>query len=432
MGVPPFSIAPGVNWLSSNRLGKECLGSPNLAAALDCWLSLHPQVSDRISWHPPGGPSVTWKDWTFGLKNQLHNHFLQAVNWYHSGMPAAMPEPFPMPLPKDIPADPAIGFGLCMTEQRAKNVYFSYVANTLAVELMARVPWTITSYSATELNRLLGFSELLQYRPLGNKFPATKFPGYYLQSNYSPATPSYVAHFFKENSLLGSSALDTVSRLFGWCRRLLHWFTDASSPLDAKLFWGPAAPPIGVSQVIEGTTYTGKVFPPPYSGHFTAGCGGTTAFMQSALRAMNIPVEDRAGGGHHMPFFWTIDRTLSHGDDPYNWLSKFTAFPGWPVPSNQQYLISGAQWTLWFGPLVDPVKAEANVDRRVADLAIHYQADHLLKLYCEDMKAQVSHGNSQVFQVLSKFYTVAELEAKQLWQKLDAKVIATGFCSLKP
>jgi hypothetical protein len=182
--------------------------------------------------------------------------------------------------------------------------------------------------------------------------------------------------------------------------------------------------------LIDGTTYTGKLVSPPKTfGHFTIGCSGTTQFMRSVLRAVNIPVEARFGGNHHMPFFPTVDRGLSHGDDPYNWRGDVTPFPGWPVPAKQEYLITGAQWDQWFGPGVAAATAASNVGRHIADLAIKYQSDHLLKLYCEDAKAQVSHANSKVFQDLKLFYTLAQLEAKQLWQKLEVKATGTGFCN---
>ena len=424
----PFGVKPDVAVLSKERVGAKCMQSPNLVAALDCWLKAHPSVASHLEWIPPSG-WVKWKDWPPGLKHELHNHFWNAVSWYRKGMPPNFPKPFPILLPKNIPGDPKYFGGLCMTEQTAKSIYLSYVANALAAELMGIFPWTITSYTAEDLRHMLGYTEFVQHALPS----ATQFPGYYLTSGTSPTLPYYVVHFFKKNSLLGPNALETVSRLVGWCRCLSHYWAEPSGPIDVTRFWGPDAPPIGVSQIIEGTTYTGKLSPPPVSfGHFTAGCSGTSEFLKSILLAVNIWVEGRFGGSHATPFFPTIDRALSHGDDPYSRLGIVTAFPGWPAPAWQEYLITGARWNQLFGPNVDWATAQANIGRRGAEIAFQYLSDTLLQSYCKDVKAQVSHANSEVFQVLKKFYTLDQLEWGQLWQRLEAKVLATGFCNQPP
>lgn len=413
------------------RVGPTCMkNAATLTAVLDCWLKANPKVSNRIEWKSPGVSALPWKNWPADLKHQLRQHFWLAFLWHRQKMPFPCPQPFSMPRPESIPGDPNIWFGFCMTEKVARSIYLSHVANSLAAELRGVFPWSITSYTEHNLSLLFAFSEFFSYRDAS----VTNFPGYYPQAHTLPATPYYAAHFFKANSLLGLYPLETVARLFGWCRNLSHaWAEPNTSQPDWTCFWGPGSPPIGASQLIDGTTYTGKLVSPPKTfGHFTIGCAGTTQFMKSVLRAVNIPTEDRFGGNHHMPFFPTIDRTLSHGDDPYSQLGDMSLFPGWPVPAKQEYLITGAQWDQWFGPGVAAATAESNVGRHVVDLAIKYQSDYLLALHCEDKKAQASHANSKVFQTLKSFYTLAQLEAKQLWQKLEAKATSTGFCNQQP
>jgi hypothetical protein len=418
-------VKPDVAMLSEKRVGKECMQSANLTAALECWLEAHPSVASNIRWIPPSG-SVAWKDWPFALKHELGHHFWQAVMWYRQGMPPAFPKPFPILLPKTLPGDPKYFGGLRMSEQTAKSIYLSCVANALAAELTGIFPWTITSYTAEDLWHLLGYFAYVQYAMPS----ATQFPGYYLVSDTSPTVPYYVVHFFKKNSILGPTALETVSRLVGWCRGLSHYWAEPNGPIDVTCFWGPDAPPIGVSQIIEGTTYTGKLFPVPVSsGHFTAGCSGTARFLKSVLLAVNIRAEDRFAGSHATPFFPTIDRALSHGDDPYSQLGIVTAFPGFPAPPWQEYLITGARWNQLFGPNVDWATANANIGRRNAEIAFQYLSDSLLKAYCNDLVAQVSHANSKVFQALKNFYTLGQLEWGQLWQRLEAKTLATDFCN---
>ncbi|HYJ04280.1 MAG TPA: hypothetical protein VEX43_04060, partial [Chthoniobacterales bacterium] len=361
------------------RVGHSCMSKGSTpGAVLDCWLKANPKVSNRIEWKSPGAPVLSWKDWPFALKSQLHHHFWHAFTWYHQKMPAAGPKPFSMPRPQTIPGDPDIWFGFCMAEGVARNIYLSHVANSLAAELRGVFPWSITGYTEQNLSLLFAFSEFFSCQ----EAPKTKFPGYYPQSHTLPATPYYAAHFFKAKSLLGLYPRATVAWLFGWCRNLSHaWAEPNTGQADWTCFWGPGSPPIGASQLIDGTTYTGKLVSPPKTfGHFTIGCSGTTQFMKSVLRAVNIPVEARFGGNHHMPFFPTLDRALSHGDDPYSRSGDMSAFPGWPIPGKEEYLITGAQWDQWFGPGVAPATAASNVGRHIADLAIKYQSDYLLAL----------------------------------------------------
>lgn len=417
-----------IAFLSPQRVSKNCLKLPNINAILDCWLTEHPEVSKLISWAAPDSSQVYWKDWPVVLKDRLHHHFGEMVAWYGNEMPINCPAPFPMPLPKTLPGDPLAGGGLKMMESTALNVYLSHIGNSLAAELTGAFSWSVTNYTPAQLRLLFEYSDLLAYHSAS----LTSHPGYYFQCTTSPATPGFVVSFFKKHSLIGADAVDTVGRLFGWAGSLGHFFGEPGYPHpNYPFFWGPESPPIPVSKIIEGTFYTGMLkFDPPWFSHWTAGCGGTTQFMKSVLHAMNIPVEARTAlCQHQMPFFPTIDRALSHADDPYSGLAKVTPFPGWPVPSKQEYLITGAQWNQWFGLGVDYATSESNIGRRVVDLAIQYQSDGLLKLYCKDLASQASHADGKVFGALSSFYTLAELEAKQLWQKLDAKASATGFCN---
>lgn len=58
---------------------------------------------------------------------------------------------------------------------------------------------------------------------------------------------------------------------------------------------------------------------------------------------------------------------------------------------------------------------------------IHLPND-VLKLYCADMLAGRSHINGWVYQTFNTYYSVAELEAKQLWQRMDTKIASLGGC----
>jgi hypothetical protein len=83
----------------------------------------------------------------------------------------------------------------------------------------------------------------------------------------------------------------------------------------------------------------------------------------------------------------------------------------------------------WFDPSLDTTTMYSNLGRRVVDLAIQYQSDVLLDCYCKDTAAHLDHASGQVYGMLNPFYTLAELEAMQLWDKLAAKAEAVNFCA---
>src|SRR5436309_2685972 len=70
-----------------------------------------------------------------------------------------------------------------------------------------------------------------------------------------------------------------------------------------------------------------------------------------------------------------------------------------------------------------------NVARHMGELGVKYQSDYLLSAYCQDTAANLDHASGQVYAALKTYYTVAELEALQLWDKLAEKAAATNFCA---
>ncbi len=411
---------------STERVGKTCLAKHDWYAVLDCWLDAHPHVASAIQWNLPAA-QCDWKHWPTWMRDELHQHFGEMLEWYANGMSTPYPSPFAMPLLTGRAQEPNV-WGPRMMDYMARTVYFSYVGNTLAAELHGAFGWSITTYSDQQLYWLMTWNDLIQYRSAS----ISKYPGYYLMTEISPATPAFVVNFLKSQSLLGPTALDTVARLVQWERCLSHYFkTEEEDSLKYTNFWGPYSPPIPASYMIDGSTYTGP--DNYYQGrveHWTAGCGGTSEFMKSVLRAVNIPVQAGMCGKspHRAPYFPTLNYGLSHGDDPYDETGVVSPFPGWPVPTPLEYLTTNTDWNNWFGPGLDAATCDRNVGRRIADLAIQYQSDLLMDAYCKDVASQATHANGQVFDALKTNYTVAQLEAMHLWDKLDAKVKATGFC----
>ncbi len=85
----------------------------------------------------------------------------------------------------------------------------------------------------------------------------------------------------------------------------------------------------------------------------TAGCWGTTGFMRSVLRSVNIVVVLETAGGHALPSFPTEASAgrpshMSHGDDPYSSLAKTSLHP------SHALLMDKTLWESWFFPPPSP------------------------------------------------------------------------------
>jgi hypothetical protein len=144
---------------------------------------------------------------------------------------------------------------------------------------------------------------------------------------------------------------------------------------------------------------------------------------------MNIPVEyvQPEGSGHAMPRFSVDGWYLSHGDDPYD--QYVTSTPQYPL---SKLLINQSTWDAWFGSAVATATRKNNIGRRVAELAAIHLPDALLRDYCGDITHSSPHATSSVAEYFSKWYSVAELEALGLWERLADKVALLGGCQQIP
>ena len=180
-----------------------------------------------------------------------------------------------------------------------------------------------------------------------------------------------------------------------------------------------------MTRVLDGTVQTSN---PSFGAmHRTAGCWGTTGLLRALLRVINIPCKLVTNAGHAQPYFMADSRYLSHGDDPYNALTKATP----PTPASE-ILTDQAKFDAWFGAAVSNSDKLNNIGRRTRELAITYLPNYLLHAYCSDIANGRTHGNGQVFDTLSRNYTVAELEAQSLWTRMDAKIAGFGGCVYVP
>ena len=155
--------------------------------------------------------------------------------------------------------------------------------------------------------------------------------------------------------------------------------------------------------------------------NWTAGCYGTTDFLVWVMRTVNIPARRRQSletCAHTMPHFPAENLYLSHGDDPYNSLSDAN-FPALYL------LITAPTWKKWF-ETGDQQTSCDNVGRRPVELGVWYLGEYIVGQYCADVLNGRDHASGKVYEHYSKYYSVAQLEATQLWERLAAAAPTSG------
>ena len=237
--------------------------------------------------------------------------------------------------------------------------------------------------------------------------------------------------------MIAQDRLKTIEILLEWCGGLVHFLGDFTAKnMEGHWQYRGEMP---VSRVISGTApifypyKQGDTSPPRELtyGHYTAGCWGTTAFLRAVLRVVNVPVmavtgSGSTGGTHSMPYFMSEGRYLSHSDDLYSQNTRSS--PGFPV---EELFIDQAIYDAWFGPDVSLPPGKSNVSRRVSDLTIKYLPRILLAQRCRDIREGRSRSRSLVLSWAGfPNYSVEELEATNLWERIDDKIDGLGGCPI--
>ena len=383
---------------------------------LNNWLDANPRVRDAIVWEFSNGVfNYFW--WPAHNRQMLSDAV--AAAWNTNSLLLNDPPPNTLTLADSAPPR------TILTQGDAWALYVTQVAYSLAAEIGGWTSWSITTYSTDELAILLDSREMFRWSSAGN--------GYEIHEGGSPvgvvpASPRTTLLFLYENGIYTCrSRLDVIDRMLDWSRQNLAHFSGGFEAKNMEDQWQyRGCPP--VLRMIQGTPFPASPVP-SFAGilHRTAGCWGTTAFLRAVPRVLNIPVKYEEHVNHAMPYFITEGLYLSHGDDPYSRLSKATP----PFPA-RELLIDQATRDAWFGSGVSTAQQNLNVGRRTLDLAIKYLPDELLRNRCADIAANKSHADSAVFDSLKTNYTVAELEGRDLWGKIDTKIAGFGGCTKIP
>ena len=388
----------------------EEVGEAEISPNLDAWLNAHPSVAACIVWEDSGG-AHGWSSWSAGQKAELR----QAFDLARIRSPISVADV--PPNQATFADDQQVTTILAATDAWA---YFkASAAQSLAAEIGGQLLWSLQGYSADQLAQLFDSREMFRW--------TSAPPGYRIDSMHGhivPGPPARSYEFLGTAGLIGNTRLDTVDRVVDWCRANLVHFSGGTTAANMEDQWQYRGwPPM--TRVLAGTQQTSH--PGLGAMHRTAGCWGTTGFLRALLRVINIPVKLVTNAGHAQPWFMADSRYLSHGDDPYNQLTKATPpIPAGEIPINQ------TKFDAWFGAGVSETDKGNNIGRRTRELAITWLPNYLLHKYCSDIAAGKTHANGEVFDTLSLNYTVAQLEAENLWGRMDAKIAGFGGCAHVP
>jgi hypothetical protein len=406
-----FSWLPSVHCLLLRLLFelRRC-GTGNRETGLDLafdpndWLT-RMQLSSEVIWEEPQGTLRPHNTWTRDERNELTQLYWKARFDEPIGFSEAPPEA--------APAATGRASGTAYPRNLAWRIFIGHIAQSIAVESARRVPWTLMAL--TPLERAVFFDSRSFFRPSGSLYsPQVTTDGYLTHGD-----PVLTFRFLRGLGVLGPDSRTVIDTMLEWTHANMIHFLNNLDPANCVNHWGYSGYP-PVAAVISGTRRTSD----GEFSHWSAGCWGLTAFVRAVLRTANIGVALNVGGRHAQPHFLRDDVFLSHGDDPYTQTTYTT--PPYPM---SLLPISRAQHTAWYGPGVPAATAEANVSRRTAELAIdHPESLYLMRVRCRDIAAGTAHAGSNVYAEFSAYYSVAELEARTLWERIDAAIAARGGC----
>jgi hypothetical protein len=375
------------------------------------WLAQHPSVGLSVMWETTEGIVEPYLIWPSSRVDDLQHAFEQAWNLGSVGLT----DPPPNVLhPSDHEAPTT-----ALSQHDARWLYLASVAQSLAVEIGNRVPWSVNGYSVADLRILFDSRELYTWSAAADGYQIHDIPG----GIVVPASPHRMHRFLKDNDLIGEHRHGTITRTLKWCHDHMSHFLGGQTTKVFEHVWQYR----GAAPVLRTITGTKDHANPDYGvRHWTAGCHGTAGFLRAVLRTVNIPVVHDHQASHALPFFSVDHLHLSHGDDPYNGYAYSK-----PQYSMSELLLDQGKFDSWFGSGVSEADKERHVGKRVQELALEYLPTSLLHDYCVDKSTGVSHAAGTVKANLVG-YTVAQLEAHHLWSKMDAKIASMGGCDQIP
>ncbi|HEX7468753.1 MAG TPA: hypothetical protein VF324_09250, partial [Methanobacterium sp.] len=292
----------------------------------DQFLNENSKLAKTIIWRAdgskenPNGVPKSYKYWSQSKKRELSTTFWNILLDLLPGLDET--PPYTINLDNDGEV-----FSIDLQPNDAWKYYLAYVAHVLRVELDKLVHWSIFKYNETQLELLLDSRTLFEYFESRHAYSILRrHKSLFNHGSTTPGDPSRIYNFLDKEKLIGITRWESIGHLLGWCRDYLYHFKEGNTPKNYQDHWQyEGYPP--VERIISGTEHPDLGFQ-----HFTAGCWGTTGFLRTVLRTINIPVVLEERCNHALPHFvysTSHEFYLSHGDDPYNKLYK-TSIPKFP------------------------------------------------------------------------------------------------------
>ena len=252
----------------------EEVGGAEARLDLNAWLNGRPAIAASIVWEDAGG-SHAWSSWSAGWRAELRQAF-EAARIRSSISVADVP-------PNQVTLADNQQVNTVLAPSDAWAYFKASVAQSLAAEIGAQLPWSLQYYSAGQLEQLVDSREMFRWN--------ASLGGYRIDSMHGhivPAPPIRTYEFLGTSDLIGSTRLDTLAKVVEWCRGNLVHFTGGTTAANMEDQWQYRGYPPMI-RVLAGTVQTSH----PEFGvmHRTAGCWGTTGFLRALLRVINVPVK---------------------------------------------------------------------------------------------------------------------------------------------
>ena len=414
-------------WTLGNETGTQAVAAASgeigtaqftaiLDSSLDAWILSRPRITAAVTWLGLDGTAHPFQDWSIEERERLTQFYDRA-----QGAAFGILDP-PVNQVEGLLSDDSYPY-TALSMEDARDLYLAHVAQSVYLQESGKVSWLLEDFSDEALRILLD-SRSFFHLPKDDFESKAPGPLYFITGRVVPAPPDVTLRFFEESEILSATPLATIEALLEWSRVNMAHYLYSFQTANVEWHWHyRGIPP--ASRIMEGTLRSDPRYPVFQS--WTAGCHGTNHFFTAVLRAVNIPVDYRTAAGHATPFFMSEGAYLSHGDDPYNSFSRETSlFPA------GELLIDSAQWEAWFGSGVLPEERSNNIGRRVLELAIMYLPNYLLRKRCADLDAGRGKEESEVFDIFRRVYTLADLDAENLWARMDGKISALGGCDAVP
>ena len=313
-------------------------------------------------------------------------------------------QPFPITGPPEINR---LGY---MSHCDALKIYLSHVAQSLWADATRMVAWRLSSANANSLTHLFDSRQLMLFSAArGYRFD------FFVMGAVTHWDPVLSFNFLISEGILAVSHWQTIQNLAAWCRRNLIHITGYAYDHNG----GPFSSQAEQWEYIYG--YSGvplvdkMLFPLPGRRHITHGCWGTSGFMAALLRTVNIPVHhgrsEFSSGHHSRPEFFSVNKSLSHGDDLYN---------GWVRLGHNNVPIGEVFWD--HAVMVAQIDAPAPLPgktvpetasyhhrKHLVNLGVTHKTDWLLQQRCQDLASGDEGMDSRLWQALHEYYNDAEI-----------------------